>query len=99
MRASCPLTSPTASRHGHDIERLTREPITLRFVANAENVIFVSAEELTNLFSEQMPARLAALCKPKLLLIDEMGYLPLTVPVLLRRRQAVTARRLDTYPG
>lgn len=27
-----------------------------------------------------MPARLAALCKPKLLIIDEMGYLPFDRP-------------------
>jgi DNA replication protein DnaC len=27
-----------------------------------------------------MPARLLALCKPKLLIIDEMGYLPLDRP-------------------
>jgi DNA replication protein DnaC len=84
-------------------ERLVRELATLRFIANAENVVFLgppgvgkthlaitlglaaiaqgqhvhflSAGELTHLQSEQMPARLAALCKPKLLIIDEMGYL------------------------
>ena len=27
-----------------------------------------------------MPARLAALCKPKLLIVDEMGYLPFDRP-------------------
>jgi DNA replication protein DnaC len=78
-------------------ERLVRELATLRFIANAENVIFLSppgvgkthlaiaqgqhvhflaAGEITSLLAEQVPARLAALCKPKLLIIDEMGYLP-----------------------
>jgi len=89
-------------------ERLVRDLATLRFIANAENVIFlgppgvgkthlavalglaaiaqgqhvhfISASELTNLSPEQMPARLAALCKPKLLIIDEMGYLPFDRP-------------------
>jgi DNA replication protein DnaC len=89
-------------------ERLLKELATLRFIANAENVVFLgppgvgkthlaialglaaisqgqhvhflSAGELTNLLPEQMPARLAALCKPKLLIIDEMGYLPFDRP-------------------
>jgi len=89
-------------------ERLVSELATLRFIANAENVVFLgppgvgkthlaialglaaiaqgqhvhflSAGELTHLLPEQMPARLAALCKPKLLIIDEMGYLPFDRP-------------------
>jgi len=89
-------------------ERLVKELATLRFIANAENVMFLgppgvgkthlaialglaaiaqgqhvyflSASELTHLLPEQMPARLAALCKPKLLIIDEMGYLPFDRP-------------------
>jgi len=89
-------------------ERLVRELATLRFMANAENVVFLgppgvgkthlavslglaaiaqgqhvhflSAGELTSLSPEQIPSRLAALCKPKLLIIDEMGYLPFDRP-------------------
>src|SRR3972149_4578085 len=80
-------------------ERLVRELATLRFMANAENVVFLgppgvgkthlavslglaaiaqgqhvhflSAGELTSISPAQMPARLAALCKPKLLIIDD----------------------------
>jgi DNA replication protein DnaC len=89
-------------------ERLVRELATLRFVAHAENVLFLgppgvgkthlaialgvaaiaqgqhvhflAAGELATLPPEQMPARLAALCKPKLLILDEMGYLPFDRP-------------------
>ena len=85
-------------------ERLVRELASLRFLANAENLVFLgppgvgkthlaialglaaiaqgqhvhflSAVELTQLAPEQLPQRLATLCKPKLLIIDEMGYVP-----------------------
>ena len=52
----------------------------LAAIAQGQHVHFLSAGELTHLLPEQMPARLAALCKPKLLIIDEMGYLPFDRP-------------------
>src|SRR3990172_5565400 len=52
----------------------------LAAIAQGQHVHFLSAGELTHLLPEQMPARLAALCKPKLLIIDEMGYLPFYPP-------------------
>ena len=48
----------------------------LAAIAQGQHVHFLSAAELTLLAPEQMPTRLAALCKPKLLIIDEMGYVP-----------------------
>ena len=101
-------------------ERLVRELATLRFIANAENVIllgppgvgkthwaialglaaiaqgqhvhFLSAAELTALPPEQMPARLLALSKPKLLILDEMGYLPFDRPAANFLFQLVSRR-------
>lgn len=101
-------------------ERLVRELATLRFIANAENVVFLgppgvgkthlsvalglaaiaqgqhvhflSAGELAGLLPEQMAARLAALCKPKLLIIDEMGYLPFDRPAANFLFQLVSRR-------
>jgi DNA replication protein DnaC len=91
-------------------ERLVCDLATVRFVANAENVVllgppgvgkthlaialglsaiaqgqhvhYLSAAELTLLTPEQMPVRLATLCKPKLLIIDERA----TCPSTARRR-------------
>jgi DNA replication protein DnaC len=48
----------------------------LAAIAEGQHVHFLSAAELTALAPEQMPQRLLSLCKPKLLIIDEMGYLP-----------------------
>ena len=101
-------------------ERLVRERATLRFVANAENVLllgppsvgkthlaialglaviaqgqhvhFLSAVELTVLPAEQMAARLAPLGKPKLLISDEMGYVPFHRPAAHFLFQLVSRR-------
>ena len=101
-------------------ERLVRELATLRFIANAENVVFLgppgvgkthlaialglaaiaqgqhvhflSAAELTTLPPEQMALRLTTLCKPKLLIIDEMGYVPFDRPAAHFLFQLVSRR-------
>ena len=101
-------------------QRLVRELATLRFLAHAENVVFLgppgvgkthlaitlglaaiaqgqhvhflSAAELTTLAPEQMAARLTALCKPKLLIIDEMGYVPFDRPAAHFLFQLVSRR-------
>lgn len=101
-------------------ERQVRDLATLRFLANAENVIllgppgvgkthlaialglsaiaqgqhvhFLSAAELTVLPPEQMPQRLVTLCKPKLLVIDEMGYVPFDRPAAHFLFQLVSRR-------
>jgi DNA replication protein DnaC len=101
-------------------ERLVRELATLRFLAHAENVVFLgppgvgkthlaialglaaiaqgqhvhflSAAELTTLAPEQMALRLTTLCKPKLLIIDEMGYVPFDRPAAHFLFQLVSRR-------
>jgi DNA replication protein DnaC len=101
-------------------ERQVRDLATLRFLANAENVIllgppgvgkthlaialglaaiaqgqhvhFLSAAELTVLPPEQMPQRLLTLSKPKLLIIDEMGYVPFDRPAATFLFQLVSRR-------
>ncbi len=101
-------------------ERQVRDLATLRFLANAENVIllgppgvgkthlaialglaaiaqgqhvhFLSAAELTVLPPEQMAQRLVTLCKPKLLVIDEMGYVPFDRPAAHFLFQLVSRR-------
>lgn len=101
-------------------ERLVRELATLRFIAHADNVVFLgppgvgkthlaialglaaiaqgqhvhflSAAELTTLPPEQMALRLTTLCKPKLLIIDEMGYLPFDRPAANFLFQLVSRR-------
>jgi DNA replication protein DnaC len=101
-------------------ERLVRDLATLRFIAHAENVVFLgppgvgkthlaialglaaiaqgqhvhflSAAELTQLSPEQMALRLTTLCKPKLLIIDEMGYVPFDRPAAHFLFQLVSRR-------
>jgi DNA replication protein DnaC len=52
----------------------------LAAIAQGQHVHFLSAGELTTLPPEQYARRMAALCRPKLLIIDEMGYLPFDRP-------------------
>jgi DNA replication protein DnaC len=47
----------------------------LAAIVQGQHVHLLSAGELTHLLPEQVPARLVALCKPRLLIIDEMGHL------------------------
>jgi DNA replication protein DnaC len=64
----------------------------LAAIAQGQQVHFLSAVELTTLAPEQTAARLAALCKPKLLIIDEMGYLPFDRPAANFLFQLVSRR-------
>jgi DNA replication protein DnaC len=64
----------------------------LAAIAQGQHVHFLSAAELTVLPPEQMPGRLVALCKPKLLIIDEMGYLPFDRPAANFLFQLVSRR-------
>ncbi len=64
----------------------------LTAIGQGQHVHFLSAAELTVLAPEQMPGRLAALCKPKLLIIDEMGYLPFDRPAANFLFQLVSRR-------
>jgi DNA replication protein DnaC len=64
----------------------------LAAIAQGQHVHFLSAGELTAMPPEQMPARLSALCKPKLLIIDEMGYLPFDRPAANFLFQLVSRR-------
>ncbi len=64
----------------------------LAAIAQGQHVHFLSASELTTLSAEQMPARLVALCKPKLLIIDEMGYVPFDRPAANFLFQLVSRR-------
>jgi DNA replication protein DnaC len=64
----------------------------LAAIAEGQHVHFLSAAELTALAPEQMPQRLTSLCKPKLLIIDEMGYLPFDRPAANFLFQLVSRR-------
>lgn len=64
----------------------------LAAIAEGQHVHFLSAGELTAVPPEQMPQRLASLCKPKLLIIDEMGYLPFDRPAANFLFQLVSRR-------
>jgi len=64
----------------------------LAAIAEGQHVHFLSAAELTALPPEQMAQRLASLCKPKLLIIDEMGYLPFDRPAANFLFQLVSRR-------
>jgi DNA replication protein DnaC len=64
----------------------------LAAIAQGQHVHFLSAAELTALPPEQMPARLLALSKPKLLILDEMGYLPFDRPAANFLFQLVSRR-------
>jgi DNA replication protein DnaC len=64
----------------------------LAAIAQGQHVHFLSAGELTTLVPEQMPQRLMMLCKPKLLIIDEMGYLPFDRPAANFLFQLVSRR-------
>ena len=64
----------------------------LAAIAQGQHVHFLSAGELTTLAPEQMPQRLMTLCKPKLLIIDEMGYLPFDRPAANFLFQLVSRR-------
>ena len=64
----------------------------LAAIAQGQHVHFLSAAELTTLAPEQMPLRLATLCKPKLLIIDEMGYVPFDRPAATFLFQLVSRR-------
>ena len=48
----------------------------LAAISQGHHVHFLTAGELTQVPREEERGRLASLCKPKLLIIDEMGYLP-----------------------
>jgi DNA replication protein DnaC len=64
----------------------------LAAIAQGQHVHYLSAAELTLLTPEQMPVRLATLCKPKLLIIDEMGYVPFDRPAATFLFQLVSRR-------
>jgi DNA replication protein DnaC len=64
----------------------------LAAIAQGQHVHYLSAGELTTLAPEQMAGRLLALCKPKLLIIDEMGYVPFDRPAATFLFQLVSRR-------
>lgn len=64
----------------------------LAAIAQGQHVHFLSAGELTALAPEQMASRLVTLCKPKLLIIDEMGYVPFDRPAATFLFQLVSRR-------
>ena len=64
----------------------------LAAIAQGQHVHYLSAAELTTLTPQQMPQRLTTLSKPKLLIIDEMGYLPFERPAANFLFQLVSRR-------
>ncbi len=64
----------------------------LAAIAQGQHVHFLSAGELTTLTPDQYSRRMAALCRPKLLIIDEMGYLPFDRPAANFLFQLVSRR-------
>jgi DNA replication protein DnaC len=64
----------------------------LAAIAQGQHVHFLSASELTTLAPEEHARRMAALCRPKLLIIDEMGYLPFDRPAANFLFQLVSRR-------
>lgn len=66
--------------------------LRLSAIAQGQHVHFLSAAELAVLPPEQMPQRLATLCKPKLLVIDAMGYVPFDRPAAHFLFQLVSRR-------
>jgi DNA replication protein DnaC len=64
----------------------------LAAIAQGQHVQFLSAGELTTLTADQYSRRMAALCRPKLLIIDEMGYLPFDRPAANFLFQLVSRR-------
>ena len=69
----------------------------LKAIQAGLSTCFVSVPELIDLVTQdaqrgQLPKRMEQLCKPKLLILDEMGYLPLERPIATFLFQLVAKR-------